>query len=268
MKSNILVFLIFSVAFINCQNKTLVLFFSRPGENYDVGIVEKGNTERFVNAMKSSLPSTTTYHKIEPVNAYPESYTETLAIVKEEQNNNTRPEIQNPLTDVSDFNPIIIAYPIWYTKIPRIMINQIEKINQEGFKGKDIILVCTHGGSGFSSTKNEISEKITNSNSIVEGKSMQGKNVDSNTNEIESFAKNIANKYNNSGDSNNSNDSNGSSDSNNFSDSNDSSESKDSTVSSNSNESNNSNDTFTNFNMELFISFKIKIYSLILLLLL
>ena len=148
------------------------------------------------------------------------------------------------------------------------MINQIEKINQEGFKGKDIILVCTHGGSGFSSTKNEISEKITNSNSIVEGKSMQGKNVDSNTNEIESFAKNIANKYNNSGDSNNSNDSNGSSDSNNSSDSNDSSESKDSTVSSDSNESNNSNDTFTNFNMELFISFKIKIYGLILLLLL
>ena len=73
------------------------------------------------------------------------------------------------------------------------MINQIEKINQEGFKGKDIILVCTHGGSGFSSTKNEISEKITNSNSIVEGKSMLGKDVDSKTNEIESFAKNIAN---------------------------------------------------------------------------
>ena len=109
MKSNILVFLIFSVAFINCENKTLVLFFSRAGENYDVGIVEKGNTERFVNAMKSSLPNTTTYHKIEPVNAHPESYSETLTIVKNEQDKNTRPDIQNPITDVSEFNPIIIA---------------------------------------------------------------------------------------------------------------------------------------------------------------
>ena len=77
----------------------------------------------------------------------------------------------------------------------RIVINQIEKIAQSAFKDKDIILICTHEGSGFSSTMNEIKEKITNSNDISQGKRMRGSEVEQKINEIESFAKSIANKY-------------------------------------------------------------------------
>ena len=153
MKYFIFIFVILAESFITCQNKPLVLFFSRAGENYGVGTVEVGNTERFVNAMKSSLPSSTVYQKIEPVNPYPVSYSETLTVVKNEQDNNARPDIKNPINDVNEYNPIIIGYPIWHSKIPRIVINQIEKINQSGFKDKDIILICTHEVSGFSSTK-------------------------------------------------------------------------------------------------------------------
>ena len=196
MKYYILLFVLFSESFIICQNKPLVLFFSRAGENYDVGTVEIGNTERFVNAMKSSLPSSTVYQKIEPVTEYPISYNETLNIAKNEQDNDLRSEIKNTIKDISEYNPIIIGYPIWYGKIPRIVINQIEKINQNGFKDKEIILICTHEGSGFSSTMNEVKEKITNSKDISEGKSMKGKDVDSNTDEIIIFAKSISDKIN------------------------------------------------------------------------
>ena len=196
MKYYILLFVLFSESFIICQNKPLVLFFSRAGENYDVGTVEIGNTERFVNAMKSSLPSSTVYQKIEPVTEYSISYNETLNIAKNEQDNDLRSEIKNTIKDISEYNPIIIGYPIWYGKIPRIVINQIEKINQNGFKDKEIILICTHEGSGFSSTMNEVKEKITNSKDISEGKSMKGKDVDSNTDEIIIFAKSISDKIN------------------------------------------------------------------------
>ena len=196
MKYYILLFVLLSDSFIICQSKPLVLFFSRAGENYDVGTVEIGNTERFVNAMKSSLPSSTIYQKIQPVTEYQISYSETLTIVKKEQDNDLRPEVKNPINDVSEYNPIIIGYPIWYGKIPRIVINQIEQINQNGFKDKEIILICTHEGSGFSSTKNEINEKITNSKDISEGKSLKGKDVDSNTDKIQEFAKTISDKIN------------------------------------------------------------------------
>ena len=144
MKYFIFIFVVLSGSIITCQNTPLVLFFSRPGENYGVGTVEIGNTERFVNAMKSSLPSSTVYQKIEPIAQYPVSYSETLTVARNEQDNNLRPDIKNPISDVSQYNPIIIGYPIWHGKIPRIVINQIEKINQNGFKDKDIILICTH----------------------------------------------------------------------------------------------------------------------------
>ena len=194
MKYCIIFALILAESLINSQtNKILVLYFSRAGENYSVGTVEKGNTERFVNSMKSKLSSSTVYQKIEPVTPYPESYSETLTIAQNEQNNNLRPEISNPINNVKDYNPIIIGYPIWYGKIPRIVINQIEKINQEGFKDKNIILICTHEGSGFSSTMKEIKDKITNAKEIIEGKSLKGSEVDSKKSEIESFAESIMN---------------------------------------------------------------------------
>ena len=93
MKYFIYILIILGESFINCQNKPLVLFFSRAGENYNVGTVEVGNTERFVNAMKSSLPSSTVYQKIEHVTQYPVSYSETLTIVRNEQDSNLRPDI-------------------------------------------------------------------------------------------------------------------------------------------------------------------------------
>ena len=198
MKYYIFFVLLLTESLINSQtNKILVLYFSRAGENYYVGTVEKGNTERFVNSMKSKLPSSTVYQKIEPVTKYPEGYDDTLPIAKKEQDEDLRPDISNPIDDVSEYNPIIIGYPIWYGKIPRIVINQIEKINKEGFKDKNIILLCTHEGSGFSSTMNEIKEKITNAKEIVKGKSLKGSEVDSKTSEIESFAESILNDENN-----------------------------------------------------------------------
>ena len=42
---------------------------------------------------------------------------------------------------------------------------------------------------------NEIKEKIMNSKEISQGKSFKGSEVDKKTNEIESFAKSIAHKY-------------------------------------------------------------------------
>ena len=57
MKYFIFILVILAESFITCQNKPLVLFFSRPGENYNEETVIVENTERFFNAMKSSLPS-------------------------------------------------------------------------------------------------------------------------------------------------------------------------------------------------------------------
>ena len=53
--------------------KILVTFFSRAGENYEVGYIEKGNTH-ILAEMIAAKTGGTLFH-IEPVRPYPEDYT-------------------------------------------------------------------------------------------------------------------------------------------------------------------------------------------------
>ena len=71
----------------------------------------------------------------------------------------------------------------------------MELIKEEEFKDKDIILITTHEGSGFSSTQGRLKLIIKNAKSLIEGKTINGCEVDSKTDEIESFAQSIVKNY-------------------------------------------------------------------------
>ena len=133
------------------QSKTIIIFFSRAGENYNVGNVEIGNTEMIVNYLKE-VTNITSY-KIIPVTAYPTNYQETVTIAQNEKNTNARPAIQNPLTDISKYDNILLGYPIWHGNIPNIVMTLLESLN---FEGKTIYPFNTHGGSGLGNSINDI----------------------------------------------------------------------------------------------------------------
>ena len=133
------------------QSKTIIIFFSRTGENYNVGNVEIGNTEMIVNYLKE-VTNISSY-KIIPVTAYPTNYQETVTIAQNEKNTNARPAIQNPLTDISKYDNILLGYPIWHGNIPNIVMTLLESLN---FEGKTIYPFNTHGGSGLGNSINDI----------------------------------------------------------------------------------------------------------------
>ena len=122
------------------QSKMLIIYFTRTG-----------NTEVFSDYIKE-LSNITSY-KIVPTTPYPEDYNQMLTIAQEEQSNGTRPEIQNPLTDISKYDNILLGYPIWYSHLPNIVITQLEKLD---FTNKNIYPFNTHGGSGIGSSLNDI----------------------------------------------------------------------------------------------------------------
>ena len=122
------------------QSKMLIIYFTRTG-----------NTEVFSDYIKE-LSNITSY-KIVPTTPYPEDYNQMLNIAQEEQSNGTRPEIQNPLTDISKYDNILLGYPIWYSHLPNIVITQLEKLD---FTNKNIYPFNTHGGSGIGSSLNDI----------------------------------------------------------------------------------------------------------------
>ena len=76
-----------------------------------------------------------------------------MTIAQNEKNTNARPAIQNPLTDISKYDNILLGYPIWHGNIPNILMTLLESLN---FEGKTIYPFNTHGGSGLGNSINDI----------------------------------------------------------------------------------------------------------------
>ena len=173
MKYQIIKFiLIFSLITLSSQtdiSKVLILFFSRPGENYSVGKVEIGNTELIANYIKNVTNAD--IYKINPKEKYPESYSETLIRAKNELDKNLRPEIISPLNDIKKYDIIFLGYPIWYEHLPKIVVNQLEKLD---FKGKTIIPFNTHEGSEIGNSIDDIKNIVNNDCIVKNGFPQQG----------------------------------------------------------------------------------------------
>lgn len=130
--------------------KTLVAFFSRAGENYAVGHIEKGNTH-ILAEMIAAETGGDLFH-IEPVTPYPDDYTECTEVAKRELNAKARPAIKGD-TAVEDYDIIFIGYPNWWGNMPMPVYTFIEK---HSWQGKTVIPFCTHEGSGLSGTENKL----------------------------------------------------------------------------------------------------------------
>ena len=152
------------------DSKVLIVYFSRTGENYNVGNVEVGNTAIMASYMKEYLKADS--FEIVPVNKYPDSYDECLKVATKEKNEDARPAIESKLDDISKYDTIFIGYPIWWGEIPQIVYTFMEEYD---LSGKTIIPFNTHEGSGDARTYNTIKNKLTKSNVNTNGLALQGK---------------------------------------------------------------------------------------------
>lgn len=129
------------------DKKVLVVFFSRTGENYAVGNIEKGNTHIIAEMIAKETGGK--LFQIETVKAYPNEYKACVDIAKTEKENKARPEIKGDI-DVEEYDVIFLGYPNWWGDMPMAVYTFIEKHN---WNGKTVVPFCTHEGSGLSSTE-------------------------------------------------------------------------------------------------------------------
>jgi flavodoxin len=153
------------------ESKALIIFFSRAGENYNVGIVDKGNTEMIVDYITQVTKIKS--FKINPEIAYPIDYTQTIEIARNEKNSNSRPKIKDPLTNIDNYDTILLGYPIWHTDLPNIVMTQLELLN---FEGKTIYPFNTHEGSGTGNSINDI-KKLVPKAVVKDGFALRGQNA-------------------------------------------------------------------------------------------
>jgi flavodoxin len=154
----------------NTDSKVLVVYFSRTGENYNVGNVEVGNTTMVASYIKEYLKADS--FEIVPVDKYPEKYDECTDIAQKEKNDNARPKIQDKINNFDSYDTVFIGYPIWWGDLPMIMYTFMEEYD---FNGKNVIPFNTHEGSGDAGTYQSIQTKLPNAKVNTKGLALDGK---------------------------------------------------------------------------------------------
>ena len=154
----------------NTDSKILVVYFSRTGENYNVGNVEVGNTAMVASYIKEYLKADS--FEIIPTNKYSDKYQECLDQATKEKDENARPEIQNKISNFDQYDTIFVGYPIWWGDMPMIMHTFFESYD---FNGKKVIPFNTHEGSGDAGTYTTVQKDLPKANVTTDGLALDGK---------------------------------------------------------------------------------------------
>ena len=128
------------------SSDTLVIYFSRTGEQYVVGEIDKGNTA-IVAEMIAGQTGAELFEVLPEDDRYPMTYDALTDVAKQEQNDNARPAYSGELPDLDAYSTIFIGAPVWWGDWPMIMYTVFEN---NDFSGKTLIPFSTHEGSGLS----------------------------------------------------------------------------------------------------------------------
>ena len=137
--------------------KTLVAYFSASG-------VTKKTAEKLAAAAKADI------YEIKPAVPYTKAdlnWMDKKSRSSVEMGNKSfRPEIVKDDLDLSQYDTILVGFPIWWYVAPTIINTFLESYD---FVGKKIVLFATSGGSGFGNTVKELKPSATGAE-IMEGK--------------------------------------------------------------------------------------------------
>ena len=127
------------------EGKVLVLYFSRTGEQYNVGVIDEGNTA-IVAKIIAEETGADLFEVLPEDDYYPMTYDELTEVAKQEQNDNARPAYQGEIHP-ENYDTIFIGAPVWWGDWPMIMYTVFES---NDFSGKTLVPFNTHEGSGLS----------------------------------------------------------------------------------------------------------------------
>ena len=146
----------------------LAVYFSHAGENYNVGVIEEGNTAKLAKVIAEQTGAD--LFEIVPVEDYPQSYDECLEVATEEQRTNARPAYVGDVENWDDYDTVYLGYPIWWGEIPNIVYTFMES---HDFAGKTVIPFNTHEGSGQADSQRDIERTLPDA-AVLQGLAVRG----------------------------------------------------------------------------------------------
>ncbi len=135
------------------MSKILVSYFSASG-------ITKNVASKIAQAVDGDL------FEIEPKDKYTDSdlnWMDKQSRSSIEMNENIKPEILNKVSNLDDYDTIILGFPIWWYKEPTI----IDKfLDENDMTGKKIYVFVTSGSSSIESTYKSLKNNYPNLNFI------------------------------------------------------------------------------------------------------
>ena len=133
--------------------KVLLVYFSRAGENYHYGgrrDLVVGNTEVLANLIADRIDCDT--YPIEAADPYPEAYDPTVERNVQEQRDDARPVILNPVPDVGSYDTVLLGSPVWNVRAPMIMSTFTGAVD---LTGKTVLPFVTYAVSGIGDVEDD-----------------------------------------------------------------------------------------------------------------
>ena len=153
------------------SGRSLVVYFSRTGEQYSVGVIDKGNTA--IVAEMIAQQTGADLFEIMPVDDhYPMTYNALTDVARKEQREKARPEYKGGVPNLSQYDTIFIGAPVWWGDWPMIMYTFFEK-NKDALSGKKLIPFSTHEGSGLSGFDRKLTSACPGS-TVLKGLAVRG----------------------------------------------------------------------------------------------
>ena len=151
------------------EARVLVICFSRTGEQYNVGVIDKGNTA-IVAEMIAEETNGDLFEIIPVDDYYPLTYDALTDVAKKEQIEKARPAYKGELPDLSEYDVIFIGAPVWWGDWPAIMYTLFEN---NDFSNKILVPFNTHEGSGLSGFDKKLQAACKDS-TVLSGLSIRG----------------------------------------------------------------------------------------------
>ena len=139
------------------MNKVLVSYFSASG-------VTKNVAEKLKSMLNADI------FEIEPVNPYTNAdldWTNKQSRSSIEMNDLTyRPEVKNKVSNINEYDTVLIGFPVWWDLSPTIINTFIE---ENSLENKKVYVFATSGGSSVTGSFNALKNDYPNIN-FIDGK--------------------------------------------------------------------------------------------------
>ena len=148
------------------MNKSLIIYFSRADENYNVGYIDKGNTE-IVAEFVQELTGADMF-KVEPAVPYAKDY---MTCIQEAKQRIGNAPIKEKLTDISAFDTIFVMSPIYWGTYAPEMETALTGLD---FSNKIVRVISTHEGSGLANMLSDVKKICRGANVDMKGLAIKG----------------------------------------------------------------------------------------------